>query len=75
MLTADKPQDEHPLILTIRRLTKGIDQTESENSAGWWETSVGAAHGAEVLNQVLVAVTEYVGNANGERPWWIRYLS
>ena len=38
--------DEREAILPM---LKGIDQTECENSEGWWETSTGAAFGAGIL--------------------------
>ena len=33
----------------ILPMLKGIDQTECEDSEGWWETSEGAAFGAGIL--------------------------
>ena len=38
--------DEREAILPM---LKGIDQTECEDSEGWWETSTGAAFGAGIL--------------------------
>jgi len=38
--------DERAAILPM---LKGIDQTECEDSEGWWETSTGAAFGAGIL--------------------------
>jgi hypothetical protein len=45
-----------PLIEQVKELLKGIDQVETEPD-GWWETSVGAAFGANRL-QALIALLE-----------------
>lgn len=44
------------LIEKVKELLKGIDQVETDTD-GWWETSVGAAFGAEKL-KALIALLE-----------------
>ena len=36
----------------IAGLLRGIDMQQTDDSAGWWETSTGAAFGAEVLRKI-----------------------
>lgn len=43
---------------TLRRITDGIDRTESDERPGWWETSTGAGFGAEVLDQLVDLVAD-----------------
>jgi hypothetical protein len=38
---------------TIREILKGIDQTETESTDGWWETSYGAKYGQSKLQELL----------------------
>jgi hypothetical protein len=42
-------QDERESIIKI---LKGIDQTETESEDGYWETSVGAEFGANIIKQI-----------------------
>ena len=42
-------QDEREAIIKI---LKGIDQTETESDDGYWETSVGAKFGANIIKQI-----------------------
>ncbi len=36
----------------LREITDGIDRDETEDEAGWWETSVGAEFGARKLSEL-----------------------
>jgi hypothetical protein len=36
----------------IIKILKGIDQTETESEDGYWETSVGAEFGANIIKQI-----------------------
>jgi hypothetical protein len=40
------------LLVEIERILYGIDKTELECSAGWWETSTGAEYGARKLEKI-----------------------
>jgi hypothetical protein len=40
------------LLAQIEHILAGIDETENESDAGWWETSVGAKFGAERLQLI-----------------------
>lgn len=42
----------------VREMLKGIDSDESAHSEGWWETSTGAAFGAEKLAGVIALVRQ-----------------
>lgn len=44
------------IIDKIKELLKGIDETETDSVDGWWETSTGAAFGAEKLKELLALV-------------------
>jgi hypothetical protein len=37
---------------SIIKILKGIDQTETESEDGYWETSVGAEFGANIIKQI-----------------------
>jgi hypothetical protein len=36
----------------IIKILKGIDQTETESEDGYWETSVGAEFGSNIMKQI-----------------------
>jgi hypothetical protein len=38
--------------MTLEEILNGIDTTECESDAGWWETSDGAKFGARKLQEV-----------------------
>ena len=38
--------------MTLKEILNGIDTTECESDAGWWETSDGAKFGARKLQEV-----------------------
>ena len=44
------------IVEQIKELLKGIDETETGSIDGWWETSEGAAFGAEKLKELLALV-------------------
>lgn len=52
-LAADIPHPPAKLVERIIDILQGIDKTETEDDAGWWETSDGAAFGAGRLAAVL----------------------
>ncbi len=44
-------------IAQIRKSLEGIDRQETDDNAGWWETSVGADFGSGRLKEVLSIVS------------------
>lgn len=48
--------DKQQILDKIRAILSGIDRTETEG--GWWETSTGAAFGADVLQQIETLLNE-----------------
>jgi hypothetical protein len=44
------------IIEQVKELLKGIDQQEIDSENGWWETSTGAAFGAEKLRSLIALI-------------------
>jgi hypothetical protein len=44
--------------IPISKILKGIDETETSSSDGWWETSSGAEFGKGRLEAVIRAINE-----------------
>ena len=40
----------------VNKILKGIDETETEATEGWWETSTGAEFGAKKKLELLKAL-------------------
>jgi len=53
-----------PAIARLREILRGIDCTEVEDPAGWWETSTGAGFGAQKLREV----ESFLGELLAEKP-------
>lgn len=49
----------------LHQITNGIDQEELSAPGGWWETSTGAAFGADVLRQLEGLITDLLSPENG----------
>jgi hypothetical protein len=52
-LTAALADERQKVVSEVEDRLHGIDQTEAESDAGWWETSKGAKFGAGVLEAIL----------------------
>jgi len=50
--------DKTKLIEKIKEILSGIDETEIDSDAGWWETSTGAEFGFNKLEDVIVAIED-----------------
>jgi hypothetical protein len=46
------------LIEGIRKILKGIDETETESQFGWWETSAGAEFGKRKLDELIKLIQD-----------------
>jgi hypothetical protein len=47
------------VLAEIEKLLIGIDTTETTNESGWWETSVGAEFGAEILGKIRLLLLNH----------------
>lgn len=50
--------DRDELIKHIKRILHGIDKTESDG--GWWETSVGAELGKDILDELITLIEKTI---------------
>jgi hypothetical protein len=66
VVTMHDIEEEDMLDLTykLRYILQGIDKTESEHPAGWWETSAGASFGSEKLKEIQIIVKSYEEELN-----------
>ena len=47
--------------MNINQILKGIDKTQTEDTEGWWETSVGAEFGAAKLAELRTGLAKFIG--------------
>ena len=48
------------LIIEIKKILNGIDETETSNKGGWWKTSIGAEFGKRKLDELIKLISDNI---------------